>query len=279
MPVPKYDELFNPLLRALRELGSSASVAELEDRVASLLKLSEEDVTTIHKGNRTRLSYNLAWARTYLKKFGLIDNSSRGVWSLTPEGQQTDHVAPDEVKRFVVARNREERLGADEDSEDVIEFDEITWEDEALEAIKSMPAESFERLCQRLLRESGFIQVVITGRSGDGGIDGRGVVKLGQIISFHVHFQCKRYRDSVSSPLIRDFRGAMVGRADKGIFITTGSFTRDARQEALRDGAPPLDLIDGDDFVKMLKTFRLGITVREKIVEEVSVDKRWFETF
>ncbi|PYL78009.1 MAG: restriction endonuclease [Verrucomicrobia bacterium] len=279
MSVPKYDELFNPLLRALRELGSSASVAELEDRVASLLQLSEEDVTTIHKGNRTRLSYNLAWARTYLKKFGLVDNSSRGVWSLTPKGQQTDKVDPDEVKRFVVARNREETLASEDESEELLASEELTWEDDALEAIKGMPAESFERLCQRLLRESGFIQVEITGRSGDGGIDGRGVVKLGQIISFHVHFQCKRYRDSISSPLIRDFRGAMVGRADKGIFITTGSFTRDARQEALRDGAPPLDLIDGDDLVKMLKTFRLGVTVREKIVEEVSVDKRWFETF
>jgi restriction system protein len=279
MSIPKYDELFNPLLRALRELGSSASVAELEDRVASLLQLSEEDVTTIHKGNRTRLSYNLAWARTYLKKFGLIDNSSRGVWSLTPKGQQTDEVDPDEVKRFVVARNREETLASEDESEQLLASEELTWEDDALEAIKGMPAESFERLCQRLLRESGFIQVEITGRSGDGGVDGRGVVKLGQIISFHVHFQCKRYRDSISSPLIRDFRGAMVGRADKGIFITTGSFTRDARQEALRDGAPPLDLIDGDDLVKMLKTFRLGVTVREKIVEEVSVDKRWFETF
>ena len=279
MSVPKYDELFNPLLQALRELGGSASVAELEDRVASLLKLSEEDIATLHKGNRTRLSYNLAWARTYLKKFGLLDNSSRGVWSLTPKGQQTDRVDLSEVKRFVVARDREERLAADDESEDVIEFDEVTWEDDALDAIKSMSAESFERLCQRLLRESGFIQVEITGRSGDGGIDGRGVVKLGQIISFHVHFQCKRYKDSISSPLIRDFRGAMVGRADKGIFITTGSFTRDARQEALRDGAPPLDLVDGDDLVKMLKTFRLGVSVREKIVEEVSVDKRWFETF
>ena len=193
MPVPKYDDLFNPLLQALRELGGSAAVAELEDRVASLLHLSEEDIATLHKGNRTRLSYNLAWARTYLKKFGLLDNSSRGVWSLTPKGQQTDRVDQDEVKRFVVARNREESAAADEDSEDVIEFDELTWEDEALDAIKSMPAESFERLCQRLLRESGFIQVEITGRSGDGGIDGRGVVKLGQIISFHVHFQCKRY--------------------------------------------------------------------------------------
>ena len=279
MSVPKYDELFNPLLQALRELGSSASVAELEDRVASLLKLSEEDIAFIHKGNRTRLSYNLAWARTYLKKVGLIDNSSRGVWSLTPQGQQTDHVDPDEVKRFVVARNREEALAGEDESEELLAGEELTWEDDALEAIKCMPAEGFERLCQRLLRESGFIQVEITGRSGDGGIDGRGVVKLGQIISFHVHFQCKRYRDSISSPLIRDFRGAMVGRADKGIFITTGSFTRDARQEALRDGAPPLDLIDGDDLVKMLKAFRLGVAVREKIVEEVSVDKRWFETF
>src|SRR5436305_5557366 len=129
MAVPKYDELFNPVLKALRELGSSASVKELEETVASLLKLSESDINIIHKGNRTRLSYNLAWARTYLKKFGLIDNSSRGVWSLTPKGQQTEKVEPDEVKRFVVARNREEAITAQDNSEDVIEFDELTWED------------------------------------------------------------------------------------------------------------------------------------------------------
>ncbi len=279
MPIPKYDDLFNPLLQALHELGSSASVAELEDRVAALLKLSEEDVTVIHKGNRTRFSYNLAWARTYLKKFGLITNSSRGVWALTPEGQQTKHVDSDELRRFVEARNREAAAAAEDESEDTSTAEELTWEDEALEALKQMTPDAFERLCQRLLREAGFIQVEITGRTGDGGIDGRGVVKLGQIISFHVHFQCKRYRESISSPMIRDFRGAMVGRADKGIFITTGTFTRDARQEALRDGAPPLDLIDGDDLVKMLKDFRLGVTIREKIVEEISVDKQWFQTF
>jgi restriction system protein len=279
MSVPKYDDLFNPLLQALHELGSSASVAELEDRVAALLHLSEEDISVIHKGNRTRFSYNLAWARTYLKKFGLITNSSRGVWALTPQGQQTTRVDSDEVRRFVEARNREAAAAAEEETEEDITIEELTWEDKALEALKRMSADGFERLCQRLLREAGFIQVEITGRSGDGGIDGRGVVKLGQIISFHVHFQCKRYKDSISSGLIRDFRGAMVGRADKGIFITTGTFTRDARQEALRDGAPPLDLIDGDDLVRMLKTFRLGVTVREKIVEEISVDEPWFETF
>ena len=153
---------------------------------------------------------------------------------------------------------------------------DLRWQDEALEALKQMTPDAFERLCQRLLRESGFIQVEVTGRSGDGGIDGKGVVKLGGILSFHVIFQCKRYRDSVSSGAIRDFRGAMVGRADKGLFITTGTFTRDARLEAQRDGAPPLDTIDGDELVIMLKDLRLGIEVRARTVEEVSVHREWF---
>jgi len=276
MAVPKYDDLFNPLLRSLHELGSSASIPELEQRIATILNLSDDDISSIHEGDRTQFSYNLAWARTYLKKFGLLENSSRGVWSLTPKGQQTQHVDEEQVKRFVNENVRKARESEDQ-TDELISEEEVTWEDQALDTIKRMHPDAFERLCQRLLREAGFIQVEITGRSGDGGIDGRGVVKLGQIISFHVHFQCKRYKDSISSALIRDFRGAMVGRADKGIFITTGTFTRDARAEALRDGAPPLDLIEGDDLVKMLKDFRLGITVKEKIVEQVDVDVSWFE--
>lgn len=275
MAVPKHDDLFNPLLQALHELGSSASITELEQKVAALLNLSDEDIAAIHKGNRTQLSYRLAWARTYLKKFGLIDNSARSVWSLTPKGQQTNKVNKEHVKKFVVEQDRRARKAADE-GDDLLVIEERGWEDDLLDASKTMPPDAFERLCQRLLRESGFIQVEVTGRSGDGGIDGRGVVKLGQIISFHVHFQCKRYKDSVSSSQIRDFRGAMVGRADKGIFMTTGSFTRDARQEALRDGAPPLDLIEGDDLVGMLRHFKLGIVVHERVVEEITVDKAWF---
>lgn len=276
MAVPKYDELFNPILQSLHQLGSSASISEQEERVASILGLSDEDISEIHRGTRTKLSYNMAWARTYLKKFGLLDNSSRGVWILTPQGQKTIHVDKEEVKRFVLALDREnlERDGI----ETTEAIDELTWEDKALEAVKNMHPDAFERLCQRILRESGFIQVEITGRSGDGGIDGRGVVKLGNILSFHVHFQCKRYKDTVSPSVIRDFRGAMVGRADKGIVITTGTFSREARLEALRDGAPPLDLVDGDDLVRLLKEFQLGIAVTEKTIEEVSVNEDWFST-
>ncbi len=279
MQVPKYYELFNPLLKALRELGGSASIQELEDAVGKLLQLSDTDLETIHRGNQTKISYNLAWARTYLKTFGLLENSVRGVWALTEKGNQTEQVVPSDVVSYVQLQSR---LARDEDEDDVQPSEillpaELRWQDTALEVLKTMAPDGFERLCQRLLRESGFIQVEVTGRSGDGGIDGRGVVKLGGILSFHVFFQCKRYRDSVSSPSIRDFRGAMVGRADKGLFMTTGTFTRDARAEAQRDGAPPLDLIDGDELVVMLKQMKLGIEVKERITEEVSVLKEWFE--
>jgi restriction system protein len=280
MAVPKYYELFNPLLQALRELGGSASIPEQEEAVARLLSLSEDDVNEIHRGNRTKFGYKLGWARTYLKRYGLLENSDRGVWALSEKGATVDRVAPEEVVRAVQQQGRAAREELDEaeaEQETPEMVAELRWQDAALQALKEMAPDAFERLCQRLLRESGFIQVEVTGRSGDGGIDGKGVVKLGGILSFHVSFQCKRYQGSVSSGAIRDFRGAMVGRADKGLFITTGTFTRDARAEAQRDGAPPLDMIDGDELVVMLKDLRLGIDVRSRTVEEVSVNREWFQ--
>ena len=280
MAVPKYYELFNPLLQALRELGGSASIPEQEEAVARLLSLSEDEVNEIHRGNRTKFGYKLGWARTYLKRYGLLENSDRGVWALTEEGASVDGVVPEEVVRMVqqqgrIAREELEEAEAEQETPEMVE--ELRWQDAALQALREMAPDAFERLCQRLLRESGFIQVEVTGRSGDGGIDGKGVVKLGGILSFHVSFQCKRYQGSVSSGAIRDFRGAMVGRADKGLFLTTGTFTRDARAEAQRDGAPPLDMIDGDELVVMLKDLRLGIEVRSRTIEEVSVNREWFQ--
>jgi restriction system protein len=138
-----------------------------------------------------------------------------------------------------------------------------------------MPPDNFERLSQRILRESGFSQVEVTGKSGDGGIDGIGVLTI-SLLSFQVFFQCKRYKGSVSSSDIRNFRGAMMGRTDKGLFITTGSFTPDARREATRDGAPVLDLIDGERLCVLLKDLNLGVSTRQ--VEEVSIDDTWFSS-
>jgi restriction system protein len=276
MPVPTYDGLFNPLLRAMRELGGSASVAEQEDEVAQLLNLSEEQASEIHRGNRSKLSYRLAWARNYLKRAGLLENSARGVWALTGKGRATEKVDAKTINRLVKSLDAEES-STPEKPEKGVPPPELRWEDEALETIKQISPKAFETLCQRLLRESGFIQVEVTGRSGDGGIDGRGVLRVGGVLSFHVIFQCKRYKDTVSAGIVRDFRGAMVGRADKGLLITTGTFTRDARAEAQRDGAPPLDLIDGEELVQKLRELRLGIEITPRVIEDVRVKKEWFD--
>ncbi|MDP3295179.1 MAG: restriction endonuclease [Nevskia sp.] len=136
--------------------------------------------------------------------------------------------------------------------------------------LKALSPDGFERLCQRLLREHGFQHVKVTGKSADGGIDGEGVLELNALLSFKVIFQCKRYQGSVSSAQVRDFRGAMVGRADKGIFITTGNFTMEAKKEAVRDGADPIELIDGEKLVRIFEKLQLG--VRPRTVYEVDLD-------
>ena len=161
------------------------------------------------------------------------------------------------------------------DHDQVAEEVEAGWKEILHQQLLQLKPDAFERLAMRLLRESGFVQVEVTGRSGDGGIDGKGIIKLQNVLSYHVVFQCKRYKESVGAGAIRDFRGAMIGRADKGLFITTGAFTRDAIKEATRDGASPIDLIDGEDLVDMLKQLRLGVEVR--MVEEVDVNTAWFE--
>ena len=285
MRMPSYDNMMNPLLTALCGLGGSASIAELLEQVIEDEGFPPELVEMQHsdKSSDTELAYRLAWARTYLKKYGLITNSERGVWALTPEGVEHGEVDPQEASRLVRQRGNREREnklvsveeGAAPDSGEVPE-EADAWREFLMEALLEMKPDAFERLCQRLLRESGFTQVEVTGRSGDGGIDGNGLVRLAGLLSFPVVFQCKRYRNTISSNVIRDFRGAMIGRADKGLIITTGSFTRDALLEATRDGAPPIDLIDGDQLMDRLKLLGLGVATKQ--IEAVEVDAEWFES-
>ena len=153
---------------------------------------------------------------------------------------------------------------------------ETPWQDRLLECLLKMKPPAFERLCQKILKDSGFIKVDVTGRSGDGGIDGIGVLRL-NLLSFHVFFQCKRWKGSVGASTIRDFRGAMVGRADKGLVMTTGTFTTDARREATRDGAPAIDLVDGETLCELLKGLKIGVSIQK--VEHVMVEQQVFLEF
>lgn len=279
--LPSFDQLMNPLLRALRALGGSGSVEEIYDKMVELEQLPDDVLSQQHdpdKSNQTEVAYRLAWARTYLKKYGLLENSSRGIWSLTSKAKEVDKLNPQDVVRVVRALDK--KTGQTKDAEGAAPT-EVSQEQEWKQKLygiltqKLTPA-AFERLVQRLLRESGFKQVEITGRSGDGGIDGRGIARVHGLMSFHVLFQCKRYKGSVGPGEIRDFRGAMVGRADKGLFITTGTFTPAAVKEATRDGAPPIDLLDGSEFADKLRELNIG--VRTENVEVVHIEEDWFES-
>lgn len=278
MSIPKFDELFNPVLEAIKKLGGSASVSELNEEVTKSLNLTDKEIAEPHNERMTALQYRLAWARSYLKTYGLLDNSDRGVWVLSAKGKNTDIVDPVQVKRFVRGQGkRGNYLRATTNSQTIVNVEvaeaeavlEETWREELLARLLELSPDAFERLCQRLLRESGFVEVKVTGRPGDGGIDGVGIVRLGGLLGFPVLFQCKRYRGSVPSGVIRDFRGTMTGRADRGLVITTGTFSRDAKLEATRDGAPPIDLVDGEQLLDKLRELRLGVTV--KMIEQVSV--------
>ncbi|KEJ90817.1 restriction endonuclease [Sulfitobacter donghicola] len=282
-------------IQALKEMGGSAAISELDEKVAELEGCSEEEQSyMMSDGNSPRLNYYLAWSRTYLKKGGALENSTKGVWSLTSAGSNvTSYQKSKHLYDLVLADEREkarEKRQAKNKSlalekvvvpQDVSESkntpdrpSELTWDEVLLSVLRKMDPSAFERLAQRLLREAGFTKVEVRGKSGDGGIDGVGVLRV-NLVSFQVYFQCKRYKGGVAAGEIRDFRGAMQGRADKGLFITTGHYTAQARDEATRDGATALDLIDGPRLCELLKENGLGVST--KMVEQVHIDTSWFE--
>ena len=284
--MPTFDSLMNPLLKALFALGGSGSIDEIYEKVLEIENIDEQVFSVPHnpeKSNQTEIAYRLAWARTYLKKYGFLENSSRGVWALTKLAKEQKRVDPQTVVREIRGADKSQSKRRNKKPKnDLIELidgetpEAQGWKEELYQLLtKELSPNAFERLTQRLLRESGFVQVEVTGRTGDGGIDGKGIARIHGFMSFHVIFQCKKYQGSVSAGDIRDFRGAMVGRADKGLFITTGTFTPAAVKEATRDGAPPIDLVDGEQFAEKLKEFQLGL--KTEMIERVTVDKDWFQ--
>ncbi len=284
--VPEYRQYFNPMLNALRALGGSASIEELTARIVQDMKLPDDVLAVPHDpkhGGQSEVAYRIAWARSYLKGAGLVTNSERGVWSLTPEGGKVDRVDEKKLAREVQLKRRgqgKKRQDSDaaeppDDDEDGAQPDQPDWKHELLEILHDIPADAFERLCQRLLRENGFVEVQVTGKSGDGGIDGMGLLRLQDVVTFRVAFQAKRWRGAVDASTVRDFRGASQGRADRGLIVTTSHFTRDAEKEATREGVPPIDLIGGQQLVVLLRKLKLG--VKTEIVERVTVESEWFK--
>jgi len=282
--IPRYSELLWTTLCAVRELGQSGRLDEIDERVIEREGFSDEQLAVLHKdGPRSEVEYRLAWARTYLKKMGALASAGRGIWETTPLGRELteDQIEPlldryRAQRRSDRKRKRNEAPEADDADTEGEEGEEENWKEHLLARMLTMSPAGFERLAQRLLKAAGFINTTVTGSSGDGGIDGVGLYRP-SLVSFPVFFQCKRYRGTVGSDKVRDFRGAMTGRGDNGLLITTGTFTREARAEAARDGAPLIDLIDGEQLCILLKEHRLGVRVEERRIEEVEIVSSFFE--
>ena len=271
---------------ALRALGGSGHTAEIDAKVFELSKFTEaQQAEMMPDGRKTRVAYNLAWARTNLKRIGVSENSAHAVWTLTDLGRT---VSETKCRELIRDWYRRRRLASEAKTRrpDIptlhlgseIEPPEETWKTLMLERLKSLSPEAFERLAQRLLREAGFRNVEVLGKAGDGGIDGVGTYLL-SLVSFTIYFQCKRYQGSVSASAVRDFRGAMQGRGEKGLLITTGSFTQSAQAEATRDGAAPVELISGDALCDLLKDHEMGIKVTKRVVEDIEVVPTYFDQF
>jgi restriction system protein len=275
---------FGPLLDALRALGGSGSPEEVVERIATDLKLSDEIQNELLPSGEPRYRNQVHWARFYLVREGLLDSSRRGVWSLTERGRSTTLTYAQAHQIFlkwvrIFQEQRRAKAAKTERAEEIVAEATGTTPDDhrsaVMDLLLKLPAAGFERLCQRILREAGFTQVIVTGRSGDGGIDGHGTLAVNPLVSFKVLFQCKRFSKSVSPSHVRDFRGGMAGRADKGIILTTGTFTAEARREGSRDGVPPIELIDGDKLINMLEQLELGL----RPVKTYEVDRDFFKEF
>ncbi|MDA1053290.1 MAG: restriction endonuclease [Planctomycetota bacterium] len=265
---PQFIRFLKPIIEVLRESGGSGTSSEVTDKVIERLNIPDDEQSVILKSGQSRVYNQVHWARMYLVSGGILDSSKRGVWTLTEEGNKADLGTFDSLVFFKTVAKRYAKKKKAEASQDDESTDEPSGETDGeyktdlLEVIKSLPPAGFERLCQRLLRENGFEQVTVTGKSGDGGIDGVGILQVNKFVSFTVLFQCKRYQGSVTPSHVRDFRGAMEGRADKGIIITTGVFTVEAKKEARRDGAKPIKLVNGDDLVELFESLELGVKPR-----------------
>lgn len=275
----------SPIVEVLRDIGGSGRSAEVTDLVIERMNISEAEQQVTNKNNVPRTRNQIAWARFIMVRAGLLNSSQRGIWGLTEKGRD---VKMDEG--FVLTMYRDvhqkftEEQKAHKDAEATIVEDDSdidsvdtdgNYKSELLSTLQSLPPDGFERICQRLLRESGFQQVAVTGKSGDGGIDGHGILQINPLVSFKVLFQCKRYQGSVPVSNVRDFRGALQGRADKGIILTTGNFTTDAKREAIRDGATPIELVDGDDLVEMFEELNLGLRPKK----DYEIDEEFFDQF
>ena len=284
MKGPKFLIYIRPLIEVLKNNGGSGATSDIIDQVIDHMDIPEEEVAITISSGASRVRNRIQWERMYLVKADLMDSSQRGVWKLTEKGFEAKLDDESVYNLFKKVHSTYAPKKKPKDSTAIPTFDsdaeESSVEDEAhgdvlLNILKGLSPSGFEKICKRLLTEVGIHDVQVTPQTGDQGVDGIGVIKINEVVGFNVIFQCKRYKDTISPHHVRDFRGTMQGRADKGMIITTGRFSKEAKKEAVRDGVPPIELIDGERLVSLFEKYLLGL--KPKTVYDVVPD--FFEKY
>lgn len=270
---PSYDKFFEPTMKALEMLGGSGTNDEIYKKILVITDLPDDVIEEMHSFTLTEVEYRVAWAKTYLKNFGAIENSKQGVWSLTEKGTlmlKSGKIDSAEIRRYTQKKSKRKN----KESEDTPVIESRSWREQIADRLFSLDPYAFERLAQRLLRECGFTDVEVTKKSGDGGIDGTGKLRINGIFSFNVAFQCKRYKGQVGAPQIRDFRGSLTTNVEKGVLITTGTFSREAKAEAVSSGKKLIDLMDGEELINKLAEYNIGLNE----VKSYEIDEDFFNS-
>jgi len=274
-PEPRFVRYLDPILGALDEYGGSATPQQVKEMIARDLNLPIEVTTRRLRSGLYQYSNDVDQAKYYLAAAGYIDSSQWGRWTLTEIGfdgldeDAGEHLALyRKLYRQFAETRKGRRLGQRNEDENrrrsTTDADALP-KNPTLAAIHAMEPAIFEYLCVKLLRTMGLESVTVTGATRDKGIDGVGVLQVMRFLRFRILFQAKRYAGDIYASQVRDFRGAIQGRSDRGIFITTGTFTPEARAEAMRDGVPPVELVDGEELAGLVD--RLQINLKPSIDE------------
>ena len=289
--LPTGPEMRALVLDCLRHMVNPVNRTQIGDAVAKRRSLTPEHLAVREPASgggdssRSFVDWWSEWTCNDLKHIGVTEQPGPGLYQLTQEGRS---ISLDEVEQRNRERNRryreqrqrartakEQEPGDELESEDTEATGE--WQRELLDRLLGMSPSGFEHLSGALLRAAEFHDVTVTRQSGDGGIDAVAVYRPQGLISFRTTVQCKRWAGSVGPDRVQAFQGASMGKADRGILITTGYFTDAAKAQANAPGAFPIDLVDGNQLAVLLKQYELG--VRTATVDITTVDHVFFDQF
>lgn len=267
--MPKQSEIELPLLQTLSRLpNGQARPADvyplLEKRFSALTK---EDLQEELASGGNKWTNRVQWVRQALVAAGDMTNAQRGIWAITDKG------------RARLAASTSPAGSADRGPTNLVALHEeyvAQFKDNMLERLMALTPEQFEHFAKKLLTAYGFVNVAVTAKSHDGGIDGHGALKVG-LARMNVAFQCKRWQNSVQRPEVDKFRGAIQGEFEQGIFFTTSEFTEGAKGASLKRGAVPIVLLDGESIVDLMIEKQFGVQRQPLELYENELDRLFID--